>query len=79
MSIIYWSSLLTGITIFLTGYYFIGKSSGQVECEKTKNLFEMQNYQGGLAGVIIGIIFIVVAFVFRFGDAAKERERMLFR
>lgn len=48
-----------GIIIFLVGYWFLGKSTGEDECS-TKPESLNKNFGGGIAGIVFGIIFMIV-------------------
>jgi uncharacterized membrane protein len=50
---------ILGLVSFLIGYFFLGKVQGQNECAE-KPASTTINYNGGIAGVVIGVIFIVV-------------------
>jgi putative Mn2+ efflux pump MntP len=65
MSIAGTSTIVTGIIIFLVGYWFLGKSVGQNEC-KDKSESTRSNYGGGIAGIVIGIILMIVGLVLNF-------------
>lgn len=53
------TSMALGLVVLFTGYYFLAKSRGQDECEP-KPESRNRNYNGGVAGTVIGAIFIVV-------------------
>lgn len=65
MSIAGTSTIVAGIIIFLVGYWFLGKSSGQKEC-KDPGETSGSNYGGGIAGIVIGIILMIVGIVLNF-------------
>lgn len=65
MSIAGTSTIVVGIIIFLVGYWFLGKSTGQNEC-KDKLESTSLNYGGGIAGIVIGIILMIVGLVLNF-------------
>lgn len=52
--------VLVATIVFLTGYWFLGKSSGEKECS-TPIEQQVQNYGGGVAGIIIGIMLYVMS------------------
>ncbi len=58
--------LIVGIVIFLVGYFYAGVAQGQGECvdkvTKEKLLDNKVNYQGGIAGVVIGIVLAIVGY-----------------
>jgi uncharacterized membrane protein len=62
MSIAGTSTIIIGIVIFLTGYWFLGKSSGQNDC-KDKPENTNSNYGGGIAGIVIGIILMIAGLI----------------
>ncbi len=59
--------ILSGLISFLTGYFFLGKVQGQNDCS-TKPESTDSNYKGGIAGVVIGIIFLSIGIVLFYGS-----------
>jgi hypothetical protein len=51
-----------GIIIFLIGYWFLGKSRGESECKDKPDSLD-RNYGGGIAGIVIGIILMLVGLI----------------
>jgi amino acid transporter len=63
--------ILLGLISFFVGYFFLGKSKGQEECNKqSANI----NYIGGLAGIIIGVIFMFVGLIVNYGKSSREAK-----
>ena len=59
--------LLAGIAISLIGYWFLGKSTGEQEFN---NNAYTPNEGGGWAGIIIGGIIMIMAFIYnRYAEA----------
>lgn len=56
MTLLGTSIIILGFVIFLIGYWFLGKSSGEQECPTP---IKSANYGGGIAGIVIGIIFMI--------------------
>lgn len=56
------STIILGIVLFLIGYWYLGKSTGQSECERKPDGTTM-NYGSGIAGMVIGIILMVTGLV----------------
>jgi uncharacterized membrane protein len=54
--------ILLGLISFLTGYFFLGKVQGQNDCKEKPESTEI-NYKGGVAGVFLGILFVIIGFV----------------
>jgi len=69
MSLAGGSLIAVGLTIFLVGYWFLGKSQGEEECpqvpEKAKH-----NKGGGIAGIVIGLIILVIGFMINLAQPA---------
>lgn len=67
-----------GLISFCVGYFFLAKSQGENECitpkiEMTENL----NYTGGIAGVVIGLVFFIIGFILNSTGATKTAETQL--
>lgn len=58
MSIIAQLVLILGISIFLTGYWFLGKNTGLQECNQDTSILS-DTYKGGALATSIGLLFIV--------------------
>lgn len=73
-------SLFTlGFIIFLIGYWFTSRAQAEAECNDPK--IEPQtnpNYIGGIAGIVIGIVFVIVGLVLRSSDTIKKFDRGTF-
>uniref|UniRef100_A0A6C0E0W5 Uncharacterized protein n=1 Tax=viral metagenome TaxID=1070528 RepID=A0A6C0E0W5_9ZZZZ len=69
------SLFLVGLVVFLTGYFFLGKSQAEAECkEPNREYFSNPNFTGGFAGVAIGVIFIIFGFALQAADKVKAFE-----
>jgi uncharacterized membrane protein len=54
-----------GLTIFLIGYWFLALSNGQKECgDSTIVSKSSTNMTGGIAGIVIGLIIMILGIVF---------------
>lgn len=56
--------IILGLVSFFTGYFFLGKGTGQKDCKEKPESTDA-NWGGGIAGVVIGIIFILVGIIVR--------------
>ena len=72
MSLLGTSLIVVGIVIFLIGYWFIGRSQGEEQC---KPPVESANKAGGIAGTVIGIIFMIAGLYFNLRDSPKQVEQ----
>lgn len=70
MSIVGGSLITVGIVIFLVGYWFLGKSQGEESCTPVSDKAK-HNKNGGIAGIVFGIIFMVVGLVLNFSQPAE--------
>lgn len=66
MSLLGTSLITVGIIIFLIGYWFIGRSQGEEQC---KPPIESANKAGGIAGVVFGLIFMIVGLYFNLSQS----------
>lgn len=66
MSLLGTSLIVIGIVIFLVGYWFIGKSQGEEQC---KPPIESANRGGGIAGTVIGLIFMLAGLYFNLSNS----------
>jgi hypothetical protein len=64
------SLIIVGIVIFLVGYWFLGRSQGEEQC---KPPIESANKGGGIAGIVIGLIFMLAGLVVNFREANPEQ------
>lgn len=70
MSIAGTLTIVIGIIVFLIGYWFLGKSSGQNDCkDKPENI--NSNYGGGIAGIVIGLILMITGLVINMSKGAQ--------
>jgi hypothetical protein len=56
--------IIIGLISFFTGYFFLGKAHGQNDCKDKPESTDI-NYKGGIAGVVIGVFFILIGIVVR--------------
>ena len=63
------ATIIVGIIVFLIGYWYLGKSSGQKDC-KDQPETTSSNYGGGIAGIVIGIILMITGLVLNFRKPA---------
>lgn len=70
MSLLGTSLIVVGIVIFLVGYWFIGRSQGEEQCNPP---VESANRAGGIAGTVIGLIFMIAGLYFNLRDASPEQ------
>jgi ABC-type phosphate transport system permease subunit len=61
--------LFIGIAVFLTGYWFMGKSQGEFECNPPAGKAET-NKGGGIAGLVIGSVFMLFGMFVNFTTPA---------
>lgn len=61
-------TITIGIIIFLVGYWFTGKSSGQKECKEKPENTDL-NYGGGIAGIVIGLILMIAGLFINLSSA----------
>ncbi len=65
------TTIIVGIIVFLIGYWYLGKSSGQNDCrEKPENT--STNYGGGIAGIVIGLILMLTGLVINFTSKSSS-------
>ena len=64
------SLILVGIVIFLVGYWFTGRSQGEEQCNPP---IESSNRGGGIAGIVIGLIFMLAGLVFNLRESNPEQ------
>lgn len=57
-----------GFGIFLLGFFFVGKSTGEDAKDEMKNT----NYNGGMAGIFIGIVLSIIGYFFRVTEKLKN-------
>jgi hypothetical protein len=57
--------LVVGIAVFLTGYWFMGKSQGEYECTPPAGKAEI-NKGGGIAGLVLGSVLILFGMFINF-------------
>lgn len=69
MSVLGVSLIVVGIAIFLTGYWFTGRSQGEEQCTPP---LETANKAGGIAGIVIGLIFMIAGLVVNFSQENSE-------
>ena len=63
--------IFVGLVIFLVGYWFLAES--QVECNDPAFISKAPtNKGGGIAGVVIGIVVIILGIVF--GHSTEPME-----
>lgn len=56
--------IILGLISFFIGDFFLGKVQGQNDCKEKPETTE-NNYKGGIAGVVLGIIFILIGCIVR--------------
>jgi ABC-type Fe3+ transport system permease subunit len=83
----YWQSInmivislfLLGFIIFLVGYWFTSRAQAEAECNDPRiEAHRNPNYIGGVAGIVIGIVFVIVGLVLRSSDSIKQFDRGTF-
>lgn len=76
-----WILITLGIITFFIGFFFSGASSGQNVCisaggvVKDKTEIEglaKQNFGGGVAGIVIGLVFLVIGVILRYSELRSE-------
>jgi len=58
MSIIAQLVIILGISTFLAGYWFLGKSSGLQECDQETSILS-DTYKGGSVAASIGVLLML--------------------
>ena len=68
-----WGNILisVGLIVFLVGYWFLPLSYGEKECNPVPASQE-RNFGGGIAGVVIGLLLLIIGFVMNFMNRAQE-------
>jgi hypothetical protein len=66
MSIIAQLVIISGIFIFLTGYWFLGKNSGLQECDQESSILSNTFKVGSLA-TIIGLLLMIGGLIMFYG------------
>ena len=57
--------VFVGLVIFLVGYWFLAESQGTVQCTDTTIVAKSStNKVGGIAGIVIGIVIMILGIVF---------------
>lgn len=69
MSFLGGTLITLGITVFLIGYWFLGKSKGEESCTPPLDTSGV-NRGGGIAGIVIGLIFMLVGFIINLSQPA---------
>lgn len=66
-----------GLIVFLIGYWFLALSNGQKECSSDSAIVAKSstNTAGGIAGVVIGLVFMILGIVF--GNSTVQYEASL--
>lgn len=59
--------ITVGVAILFVGYFFLAKSDGQKDC-KEKPESTNANFGGGIAGVVLGVVTIIVGFILHRGQ-----------
>ncbi len=72
MSIVGSGTVLLGIIVFLIGYWYLSKSTGQDECQSVPDS-RSRNFVGGLSGLFIGIIIMVIGFFLNIISSMKTQ------
>lgn len=57
--------VVLGMIVFLIGYWFLGKSTGEKECPTPIESYGI-NHGGGIAGLVLGIILMLIGIVYTF-------------
>ena len=70
MSLLGTSLIVVGIIIFLVGYWFVGRSQGEEQCNPR---IETANKAGGIAGIVIGLIFMLAGLFVNLREANPEQ------
>ena len=69
MSLLGGSLITLGIAVFLVGYWFLGRSQGEEACTPPLDMSKI-NRGGGIAGIVIGLIFMLVGFIINLSQPA---------
>lgn len=61
--------ITVGLIIFLVGYWFLSLSKGQQQCTDTAVTDNVsKNFGGGIAGIVIGLILMIIGIVYGNSD-----------
>jgi len=64
LNLIRYGALIVGYIIFIVGYYYLAASIGYRDtCPQPVDLTKSANYGGGIAGVVIGLLFIIFGHI----------------
>lgn len=69
-------SLVTGLIVFLIGYYYLSYAMGQRYQQGNLNSDSTLHFNGGIAGIVIGVVIMIVGLYLSFsthGHIADER------
>lgn len=67
MSIIAQLIIILGISIFLAGYWFLGKNSGLQECDQNSSVLG-DTYKGGALATGIGLLLMIGGLIIFYGS-----------
>lgn len=73
MSVLGTSLIVVGIIIFLVGYWFVGRSQGEEQCSPP---LQTANKAGGIAGIVFGLIFMIVGLYFNLRNNNSNIEQV---
>jgi uncharacterized protein HemY len=65
--------IAVGLAVFLTGFYYLGQSHGGKECKKPNNEEIEANYNGGIAGMVIGAVILIFGL---FWNVRRARSKL---
>jgi multisubunit Na+/H+ antiporter MnhB subunit len=58
-----------GLVVFLIGYWFLSLSKGQQQCtDPAVTDYVSRNFGGGIAGIVIGLILMIIGIVYGNSD-----------
>ena len=70
MSIIAQLVIIVGITIFLGGYWFLGKNSGLQECNEENSILS-DTYKAGVVTTGIGLLLMIGGLIIFYGRSQE--------
>ena len=70
MSLLGGSLIVFGITIFLVGYWFLGKNSGLQECNEENSILS-DTYKAGVVTTGIGLLLMIGGLIIFYGRSQE--------
>jgi hypothetical protein len=74
MSIVAQLVIILGISIFLIGYWFLGKNTGLQECNQEKSILS-DTYKGGALATGIGLLLMVGGLLMFYRNSSSAGDQ----